>query len=406
MQVIRLQLRGCLLPSILRPDMKHGNTGPGTAPLTIAIDGNFLAMPYSGIGTYLRGLLDALQADADVLGVDVQLLSPSDGRFLRPGTRAHRFAWDAVGVTGQLLRTAGPRPQVLHLPQMSAPLWSPIPMVVTIHDVIPFVLEDYRSSRAMRAYLALMARSARRGRRVIVPSESARIDVQQVLGIHPDRIRVIPEAAGPDLVPSRDSEAVARVRERWGLEGRYLFNIGGFDRRKNLPMLIEAFAAARSSLPEEVKLVIAGAPHTANSLVFPPLGPLIRKHGLEESVILTGRVANEERRSLYQAAHAYITPSIYEGFGLTPLEAMACGVPAIVANRTSLPEVVGKAGLVVEPEVDDLAAAIRALMTDDDLRVRLAAASLERAGTFTWANAARSTAAVYHEVIAADGPQT
>ncbi|HEV2072343.1 MAG TPA: glycosyltransferase family 1 protein [Thermomicrobiales bacterium] len=363
-------------------------------------------MPYSGIGTYLRGLLDALQADADVLGVDVQLLSPSDGRFLRPGTRAHRFAWDAAGVTGQLLWTAGPRPQVLHLPQMSAPLWSPTPMVVTIHDVIPFVLKDYRSSRTMRVYLALMARSARRGQRVIVPSESASIDVQQVLGIHADKIRVIPEAAGPDLVPCRDGEAAAKVRELWGLEGRYLFNIGGFDRRKNLPMLIEAFAAARPSLPEKVKLVIAGAPHTANSLVFPPLEPLIRKHGLAESVILTGRVSDDERRWLYQAAHAYITPSIYEGFGLTPLEAMACGVPAIVANRTSLPEVVEKAGLVVEPEVDDLAASIRVLMTDDDLRARLGVASLERAGTFTWSTAARSTAAVYHEVISARQLQT
>jgi glycosyltransferase involved in cell wall biosynthesis len=380
--------------------MKHGNTGPGTAPLTIAIDGNFLAMPYSGIGTYLRGVLDALRDDAEVLGVDVQLLSPAEGRFLRPGSRAHRFAWDAAGVTGKLLRMSGSRPQVLHLPQMTAPLWSPIPMVVTIHDVIPFILEDYRSSRAMRVYLALMARSARRGQRVIVPSESARIDVQQVLGIHPDRVRVIPEAAGPDLVPSRDGEAAARVRERWGLEGRYLFNIGGFDRRKNLPMLIKAFAAATSSLPEKAKLVIAGAPHTANSRVFPPLEPIIRKHGLEERVVLTGRVSDEERRWLYQAAHAYITPSIYEGFGLTPLEAMACGVPAIVANRTSLPEVVGKTGLAVEPKVDDLAAAIRSLMTNDDLRGRLAAASLVRARTFTWANAARSTAAVYHEVIA------
>lgn len=388
-------------PSILRPDMKHGNRGPGTVPLTIAIDGNFLAMPHSGIGTYLRGLLGALRDDAEALGVDVQLVSPSDGRFLHPGSRTHRFAWDAAGVMGKLLRMPGPRPQILHLPQMTAPLWAPLPMVVTIHDVIPFILEDYRSSRAMRVYLALMARSARRSQRVIVPSESARIDVQQVLGIPPGRVRVIPEAAGPDLVPSRDGEAAARVRERWGLEGRYLFNIGGFDRRKNLPMLVEAFAAATSSLPETVKLVIAGAPHTPNPRVFPPLEPVIRKHGLQDRIVLTGRVPDEERRWLYQAAHAYITPSIYEGFGLTPLEAMACGVPAIVANRTSLPEVVGKTGLVVEPEVDDLAAAIRALMTDDDLRARLAAASLERAGTFTWAEAARSTASVYHEAITA-----
>lgn len=378
--------------------MKHGNTGPTTAPLTIAIDGNFLAMPYSGVGTYLRCLVGALQQDAEVLGVDVLRVAPSAGRFLHPGTRAHRFAWDTGGITSSLLRMGGPRPQVLHLPQMSAPLWSPAPIVATIHDVIPFVLDDYRSSRAMRIYLGVMARSVRRAERVIVPSESARVDVERVLGVHPERVWVIPEAAGPDLVPSRDGEAAARVRERWGLDGRYLFNIGGFDRRKNLPLLIEAFAAATPSLPSNVKLVIAGAPHTGNPRVFPPLEPLIREHGMEERVVLTGRVTDEERRWLYQAAHTYITPSIYEGFGLTPLEAMACGVPAIVANRTSLPEVVGKAGLVVEPEVDDLVEAIRALLTDNDLRRGLAAASLERAGTYTWATAARETAGVYHEV--------
>jgi glycosyltransferase involved in cell wall biosynthesis len=271
-------------------------------------------------------------------------------------------------------------------------------MVATIHDVIPFVLDDYRASRAMRAYMGLMARTVRRAKRVIAPSESARADIERLLGIPGDRIWVIPEAAGPDLVPDRDDRAASEVRERWGIEGRYLFNIGGFDRRKNLPLLIEAFADAIPSLADDVRLVIAGAPHTDNPRVFPLLEPIIREYGLEDRVTLTGRVTDEERRWLYQAAHAYITPSMYEGFGLTPLEAMACGVPAIVADRTSLPEVVGDAGLVVEPDVHTMAGAIRAMMTDNELRDRLAVVSLERAGMFTWEAAARETAAVYHEV--------
>jgi glycosyltransferase involved in cell wall biosynthesis len=355
-------------------------------------------MPHSGIGTYLRGLVDALKRDADTLGIEVRMVTPGEGRVLHPGHKAHRFLWDAAGITRGVLRAGKPGPQVLHLPQMSAPIWSPVPMVATIHDVIPFVLDDYRASRAMRAYVGLMARTVREAERVIAPSESAGADIERVLGIPGERIRVIPEAAGPDLVPDRDGEASARVRERWGVNGRYLFNIGGFDRRKNLPLLIEAFAAAMPSMPSDVQLVIAGVPHTDNPRVFPPLEPLIRQHGLEERVVLTGRVSDEERRWLYQAAHAYITPSMYEGFGLTPLEAMACGVPAIVADRTSLPEVVGDAGLVVEPNVQAMAEAILAMMTDDGLRDRLAMASLERAGMFTWEAAARETAAVYHEV--------
>jgi glycosyltransferase involved in cell wall biosynthesis len=378
--------------------MTHGNTGAVASPITIAFDGYFLSMPFSGIGTYVRGLLGAFASEVETLGVDIRVIEPSPGRLLHPGSKSHRFAWDAAGVAAATLRSGRPRPQALHLPQMSAPLWSPVPMIATIHDVIPLVLEDYRASRAMRTYLSTMARSVRKAQRVIVPSESARRDVQQVLGINPDRIRVIPEAAGIDLAPAQGDEGRAQVRERWGINGRYLFNIGGFDRRKNLPMLVEAFAAALPSLEPETKLVIAGAPHTVNPRVFPPLDPLIRLHGLEERVVLTGRVSDEERRWLYQAAHVYITPSMYEGFGLTPLEAMACGVPAIVADRTSLPEVVGDAGLVVEPVVGDLAAAIRALMTDDALRDSLARQSLERSRRFTWATAARETAAIYHEV--------
>jgi glycosyltransferase involved in cell wall biosynthesis len=389
------RFRGVTLVPIVRRDPDGGNTD--RAPLPVAIDGNFLAMPHSGIGTYLRGLLDGLQRNADALGISVHLVEPGAGRVLHPGGKAHRFAWDAVGVTGGALRMRDPRPKVLHVPQMTAPLWAPVPLVATIHDVIPFVLEDYRASRAMQAYLSLMARTVRRASRVIVPSEAARGDVIGVLGIGPGIVRVIPEAAGEDLVPDETGEAAMRVRKRWEITGPYLFNIGGFDRRKNLPLLVEAFATAVPSLPGDARLVIAGAPHTDNPRVFPPLEPLIAKHGLESRVVLTGRVSDEERRWLYQAARGYITPSMYEGFGLTPLEAMACAVPPIVADRTSLPEVVGEAGLVVEPTVEDLAEAIVALMTDDALRESLSRASLDRARTFTWDAAARETAAVYHE---------
>lgn len=367
--------------------------------ITVAIDGNFLALPASGIGTYLRGLLDALNADADSLGVRMHLVEPSPGRFLHPGSKQHRFLWDAFGVAGGVLAAGNPKPDLLHLPQMSAPLSSPIPVVATIHDVIPFVMDDYRASRAMRLYLATMARSVKKARRVIAPSRSAKADIARVLGIPADRIRVIEEAADPSFVPGTGGSAIALVAEKWGLTGRYLFNIGGFDRRKNLPLLIEAFAAALPSLDDDVRLVIAGAPHTGNERVFPPLEPVIREHGVEGRVVLTGRVTDEERLALYQAAHVYITPSEYEGFGLTPLEAMACGVPAIVANRTSLPEVVGDAGLCVEPTVEELSRAIVFLMTDDARHEALSRASLQRASQFSWPRAAKETVEVYREAL-------
>src|SRR5699024_4702442 len=118
------------------------------------------------------------------------------------------------------------------------------------------------------------------------------------------------EAPSIDLAPSGDDAAAEAVRQRWGIAGRYLFNIGGFDRRKNLPLLIEAFAAAMPSLPDDARLVIAGAAYTGNPRVFPPLEPLIRRFGLENRILLTGRVTDDERRALYQAAYAYVTPSM------------------------------------------------------------------------------------------------
>lgn len=375
--------------------MDTRNESATERPLHIAFDASFLSLPASGIGTYVRGLTDALVSQQDSLGLRISLIEPKQGRVLQPGHKLHRFLWDAAGVTPAALRQAG-RPDVLHLPQMSAPLMAPAPMVVTIHDVIPLVLEDYRASRAMRAYLGLMARTSKRAKLVIAPSQAAAQDISRVMGIPTSRIVVIPEAADPTLVPDESGAAKARVAEKWGIIGPYLFNIGGYDRRKNLPLTIEAFAEAMPNLPDDVKLVIGGAPHSDNPHIFPPLEQVIRAHGLQDRVVLTGRVSDEDRRALYQAATAYVTASEYEGFGLTPLESMACGVPAIVANRTSLPEVVGDAGLIVEPTVDDLAQAMVSLLNDSDRHADLARKSLERAATFTWEAAAEQTAEVYH----------
>lgn len=384
-----------MITTILVADMTHRKHGSTDSPLKVAFDASFLALPASGIGTYVRGLTDALIANRESLGLNIMLVEPQPGRILHPGHKLHRFAWDAIGVTPATLKQAG-RPDVIHLPQMSAPLIAPAPMVVTIHDVIPLVLDDYRASRAMRTYLALMAKTSARAKLIIAPSEAAKFDISRVMGIGQDRIIAIPEAADPSLTPDDSGEAQKRVAARWGITGPFLFNIGGFDRRKNLPLTIEAFASAIPQLPADAKLVIAGAPHSGNELVFPPLQPVIDRLGVGDRVVLTGRVSDDERRALYQAATGYITASEYEGFGLTPLEAMACGVPAIVANRTSLPEVVGDAGLIVEPTEDGLAEAMVSLLTNEQLHAKLSHKSLERAAAFTWKAAAERTAEVYH----------
>lgn len=374
-----------------------------TDRLRVAFDTSFLALPPSGIGTYVRCLLAAMPSAAP----DIELvpLSPDwereagdkwpPWRRITTDGRVRRARWDLRGVDSAARRA---NPDLLHVPQFAAPFPSSSPLVVTVHDVIPFLLDDYRRSRAMRLNLAVMRRTVRRAGRIIAPSRAAAADISRVLAIPPERLTVVPLAAAPDLVPADRDAARRFVAERFGVRNDYVFNIAGFDRRKNLPVLIEAFAVVRAKLGRPVSLVIGGAPHTPNPHVFPDVRPLIAALGLESSVVLPGKVSDEERRHLYGAASVYATPSLYEGFGLTPLEAMACGVPTVVADRTSLPEVVGEAGLVVPPTPAAFAEALLATLTDVSLSTRLAEAGVARARTFSWERTARETAAVYRSI--------
>ncbi|MCS7051146.1 MAG: glycosyltransferase family 4 protein, partial [Thermomicrobium sp.] len=173
-----------------------------------------------------------------------------------------------------------------------------------------------------------------------------------------------------------------------------------FDVRKNLPLLVRAFARALPQLPEGTMLVIPGRAHSGNQRLYPPLEPLIRALGLERRVLLPGPVDEQEKVLWYQLAAVYAYPSVYEGFGLSPLEAMACGTPVIAARRTSLPEVVGDAGLLVEPDEDAFAQALVRLLNDPALRQQLATRGRQRAAAYTWRRTALRTVAAYREAIA------
>jgi glycosyltransferase involved in cell wall biosynthesis len=365
------------------------------ARMRVALDAGFLALPPSGIGSYVAGLLAALGERGDIS--TASLTPPQSLRKLDP--RLRRMAWDAAGVEFARLAT-GRGADLLHIPNFSAPVYTAPPLVVTIHDVIPLVLPEYRASGAMRLYLKLMRRTVCRARIVLTPSAFSAGEIERALDIPLERIRVTPLAVDSVLKPAADRDAVGRsLAARFGIRGHYLLHMAGFDRRKNVLLLVRAFARALSSLSEDVTLVLAGAPHSDNPTVFPPVEPVIRELEVGDRVIVTGRVSDEERTLLYQGAEAYVTPSGYEGFGLTPLEAMACGVPVIAARRTSLPEVVGDAGLLVEPEVEAVAGAIVRLMTDRVLHEEFSRRGLERASRFTWQRTADLTIAAYREAI-------
>jgi glycosyltransferase involved in cell wall biosynthesis len=302
-----------------------------------------------------------------------------------------------VAGTGLAARRA--RPDLLHIPSFAAPLLPAPPLVVTIHDAIPFMLPAYRASRAMRVSLAVARHTTRRARLVIAPSRAAAADIAAELGIPSERIRITPEAAGPEYRPTPDPRVARDRAAALGVTGRYVFNVGGLDVRKNIPLLLEAFARLRQLLDEPMKLVIAGGRHSDNPSVFPPLAPVIRRLGLEGAVVLTGRLSEADKIALMQGAACYVTPSYLEGFGLTALEAMACGVPTIAANRSSFPEVVGEGGLLVELDPEAICAVMALVLANQQVATDLKTRGIARAAEFSWRRTAELTLDVYREAL-------
>ncbi len=193
-------------------------------------------------------------------------------------------------------------------------------------------------------------------------------------------------------------EDEAQLRRKYALPERYLLYLGGFDQRKNLSALLRAFALLVSKQPQ-ARLVIAGRLPGRDSPLFPDPRRLVGELGLEERVIFTGWVAEEDKPALLSGAVAFVFPSLYEGFGLPALEAMACGTPVVASNRSSLPEVVGEGGILVEPtDVEALAEAMETLLVDDVLRAELRPRALAQAARFSWEQTALETLAVYRKV--------
>ena len=368
--------------------------------MRVALDTTFLDRPPSGIGAYVGSLRDELTQMPDQIEL-VEVRQPQTGFWPRLGVRGARFGWEFAGA-GLANRRANV--DLLHMPMMSRPILAGSPLVITVHDVIPYVMPEYRASRAMQVNTAVAKQSLRFARAVITPSHHAANDVIRVLGVPRDKVWITYEAADASYVPLDAGQRADRsVLDRFGIAGRFVFNVGGLDVRKNLPSLIRAFGAVCSDGESDVQLVIAGAEHANNPLVFPPLQPLIAELGLEQRVILTGRVSEDDKIALMQRAEIYVTPSLYEGFGLTALEAMACGIPVIAANRTSLPEVVGDAGVLVEPRVPELTAALRQLLGNPEHCADLGRRGMERSNRFSWAKTARETVNVYRHALGISG---
>jgi glycosyltransferase involved in cell wall biosynthesis len=268
--------------------------------------------------------------------------------------------------------------------------------VVTIHDVTPVILPSAFPPRHRWILATAFARVRRQADAVIVPSAAAAEDVVRYLNIDRARITVIPLGCDPRFHPIVNSRRVEAVRQRYMLPARYALFVGTREPRKNLGVLLRAFARFRAECPrDDVKLAVAGGPGWGRE----PFDEMIDALKIRDQVLCIGFVADADLPDLYRGADMFVYPSLYEGFGLPVLEAMACGVPVITSDRSALPEVAGDAALLVDPtQPAALTAAMSTVMSDKVLREELRWKGISRAKDFTWEAVARKTLAVYRSV--------
>ncbi len=369
------------------------------------IDLSAAAHERAGLGRYAASLAEALLA----LGIPLSafLNDPRESRLQPPlselptySARLPRKRWRLRAALsyfgGPSMDRALGDVNLFHATEHLLPKLSRARSVFTLHDTAYLLFPEYHLPRN-RIYLrAMMPRFLERADRIIAVSENTRRDALRLYGLDPGKIEVISEGVDARFTPDVDAVTVSAVRRRYGLPQRFILCISTIEPRKNLTTLLEAYAALRHDHPD-VRLVIVGG----KGWLFERFFERLRSLGLEGEVVLTGYVPNEDVPALLNAAEVFAFPSEFEGFGLPPLEAMACGVPVVCSNAASLPEVVGEAGVLLPPR--DVAAWVEALgrlLDDAQLGEDLRAHGLERASRFTWDAAARRTLDVYRSVMA------
>ncbi len=367
--------------------------------MRVGIDARLVYYSQAGISQYIRRLTEALARVAQEGYEFVILQSRKDRRTLVENERFRRVSlWTPSHHRLEQwtlpLEIRGLRLDVLHSPDFIPPFRRNCKSVITIHD-LAFLLYPHFLTKESARYYGQIDQAVRRTNHIIAVSEATRRDIIERLGVPENKITVIYEAANPLFRPLDRQEALQRARERYPVPEAFILFVSTIEPRKNVQTLLRAYRQFLDHYKQDVKLVFAGS----RGWLFEDVFALVEALRLEEHCIFLGRVSSEDLLYLYNAAQMLVQPSYYEGFGLPPLEAMACGTPVIVSNVSSLPEVVGDAGLLVDPNsVDEITVAMWRLLTDEALRQQCIQRGLKRAQSFSWDKTALQTLEVYRRV--------
>ncbi len=363
--------------------------------MRIGIDARLVYYSRAGIGQYIQGLVKGL-SECDENNEFVLLQSRKDTTVLADEPNFFRKSlWTPSHHRLEQLvlpfEISPLRLDILHSPDFIPPFRRDYKSVITVHD-LAFILYPHFLTQESARYYGQIDRAVRHADHIIADSQSTKRDIINFLGVAESKVTVIYAAAASMYQPVTDNRSLKGVQEKYGVDRPFVLFVSTIEPRKNLPTLLRAFRRLLDDYKLDVKLTVVGQRGWFCGEVFAVTESL----NLGDEVAFLGHVPTEDLVLLYNTAEALVHPSYYEGFGLPPLEAMACGTPTIVANVSSLPEVVGDASLLVAPDhVEGWTVAMWRVLTDDSLHSELSAKGLKRAQLFSWKKAARATLDLY-----------
>jgi glycosyltransferase involved in cell wall biosynthesis len=369
--------------------------------MQFALDGVPLSQTRTGVGHYTFELARALAALAPA--DEFELVSPfaplrleSDFppnlHFVQPNLNGlTRRAWWSLGLPLYCSRASL---ALFHGTNFDLPAWARCPTVLTIHDLSLLLYPETHEKHLVRRARVKLPLMARKASAIITPSKAVKAEVSQHLGIGSDKIFAIPEAARAAFYPAPRSESDP-VCQRLGIENDFILFVGTVEPRKNLLNLARAFGELLQSSSLRTQLVVAGKEGWLSDELTTYLG----ESEIKERVLFTGHLSDDDLRALYSSCLVFVYPSLYEGFGLPLLEAMACGAPVITSKVPSIIETVGDVARLISPtDLDDLAQGLKSLLGDANERAHRSAAGIDHAKKFSWAQTAAATLDVYTRV--------